>query len=171
MLGLPASFLLWLFCTPRPVRTGVLHAQELVCSAPGLRPLGMTDLFQTSRDVSGFGRLSLGHTIPVHGGLCLWILGGLCPLSTSVCPLWIALLVEGQGCCLRLSPLAISCRRCWAITLYCAGILLWGAFPGGLQTPASTHGEWVFSSLNGLGFPLDSSNLSLQSEIEVRGER
>lgn len=25
--------------------------------------------------------------------------------------------------------------------------------------------------MNGLGFPLDSSNLSLQSEIEVRGER
>lgn len=41
--------------------------------------LDMIDLVQISRrcpgDVSGFGRLFLGHITPVHGGLFLWILG------------------------------------------------------------------------------------------------
>lgn len=42
--------------------------------------------------------------------------------------------------------------------------------PKALQTP-SRHGKCTFRVLDGLGFLLDLSNLSLQGEIAVRAER
>ena len=87
----------------------------------------------------------------------------------SECPHWIPSLMESHGCSLKLILLAISYRHCCAITLCHVGMLLWVAFPGGLQTPVSRHGKWGFSSLDDLSFPLSLIHL-FQVRLQWEGK-